>query len=205
VGDVYVSGLADGPQMVMYFPYQQRPQYTMRLAVRTAGPPSALVRPLRSALTEMDPDIPFADPRTMNDVLAGSVASPRTITAALTAFAAVALFLAILGLYGILAFYVARRSHEIGVRVALGARARNVFGLVLGQGVALVGGGLLLGIVGAVVGSRYLHQFLFEVEPRDPITFVGVPLVFIAVSLVACLVPAWRAWRVDPVEAFRAE
>ncbi|MEJ2677575.1 MAG: ABC transporter permease [Gemmatimonadota bacterium] len=205
VGDVYVSGLADGPQMVMYFPYEQRPQYTMRLAARTAGPPSALVRQLRLALKEMDPDIPLADPRTMDDVLAGSVSSPRTTAAALTGFAGVALFLAALGLYGVLAYYVARRSHEIGVRVALGARARNVFGLVLGQGFALVGIGLLLGIGAAVVGSRFLQQFLFQVEPRDPVTFVGVPLFFAAVALAACLIPAWRAWRVDPVEAFRAE
>ncbi|MEJ2185753.1 MAG: ABC transporter permease [Gemmatimonadota bacterium] len=205
VGDAYVSGLSYGAQMVMYFSYEQRPQYTMRLAVRTAGPPSARVRSLRSTLTEMDPDVPLADPRTMDDVLAGSVSSPRTVAAALTGFAGVALFLAALGLYGVLAYYVSRRGHEIGVRMALGARARNVFGLILGQGFALVGMGLLLGIAVAVVGSRFLQQFLFEVNPRDPVTFVGVPLFFAAVALAACLIPAWRAWRVDPVEAFRAE
>ncbi len=205
VGDVHESGLASGPQMVMYFSYEQRPQATMRLAVRTAGDPSALVRPLRNALTQMDSDIPFAEPRTMDDVLAGSVSSPRTIATALTAFAGVALFLAALGLYGVLAYYVSRRGHEIGVRMALGARARNVFGLVLGQGFLLVGIGLLLGIAGAIVGSRFLQQFLFEVNPRDPATFIGVPLFFAAVALAACLIPAWRAWRVDPVEAFRAE
>ncbi|MEJ2218678.1 MAG: ABC transporter permease, partial [Gemmatimonadota bacterium] len=205
VGDVYVSGQAYGPEMVMYFSYEQRPAYTMRLAVRTAGPPSALVRPLRSALSERDPDIPLADPRTMDDVLASSVSSPRVMTTALAGFAGVALFLAALGLYGVLAYYVARRTHEIGVRMALGARARNVFGMVLSRGFALVGLGLLLGVAGALGASRLLQQFLFQVTPQDAVTFVGVPVFFAVVALVACLLPAWRAWRVDPVEAFRAE
>jgi putative ABC transport system permease protein len=121
------------------------------------------------------------------------------------AFAGVALLLAALGLYGVLAYFVTRRSREIGIRVALGASVRQVFGLVLGKGFALVGLGLVLGVIGALAATRLVRTFLFEVTATDPTTFVGVGIFFAVVALVACLVPAWRAWRLDPVAALRTE
>jgi putative ABC transport system permease protein len=204
VGDVRVNGLAYDPAMVMYFPYEQQPQYTMRLVARSARP-TALVGPLRAALAELDPDIPLADIRTMDEVLSGSVSDTRVVMRVVGAFAGVALLLAALGLYGVLAYFVTRRSREIGIRVALGASVREVFGLVLGRGFALVGLGLVFGVIGALAATRLVRTFLFEVAATDPTTFVGVGVFFAVVALVACLVPAWRAWRVDPVAALRTE
>jgi putative ABC transport system permease protein len=175
------------------------------LAVRTAGPPTALVPSLRRALAELDPDIPLAGVSTMDDVLSESVSFTRTVMAALVAFAAVAVFLAVVGLYGVLAYFVSRRTHEIGVRVALGAGVREVLGLVLTRGLIMVGLGLALGIAGALLGGRLVADLLFQVQASDPPTLVAVALLFTLVAAAACLVPAWRAWRVDPVEAFRAE
>jgi len=204
VGDVRANGPSSAPPMVMYFPYEQRPQYTMRLVARCAQP-TALIRPLRAALAAMDPAIPLADARTMDQVLSGSVSDTRAVLRVIGAFAGVALLLAALGLYGVLAYYVTRRSREIGIRVALGAGARDVFGLVLRRGFALVGLGLVLGVAGALVATRLVRSFLFEVQATDPATFAGVSVFFALVALVACLVPAWRAWRVDPVSTFRTE
>jgi putative ABC transport system permease protein len=204
VGDVRVNGLAYDPAMVMYCPYEQQPQYTMRLVARSARP-TALVGPLRAALAELDPDIPLADIRTMDEVLSGSVSDTRVVMRVVGAFAGVALLLAALGLYGVLAYFVTRRSREIGIRVALGASVREVFGLVLGRGFALVGLGLVFGVIGALAATRLVRTFLFEVAATDPTTFVGVGVFFAVVALVACLVPAWRAWRVDPVAALRTE
>ena len=204
VGDVRTNGLASDAAMVMYFPYEQNPQYTMRLVARSAGP-TALVRPFRAALAEMDPNIPLADVRTMDQVLSGSVSDTRTVMRVIGAFAGVALLLAALGLYGVLAYFVSRRGREIGIRMALGVNPRDVLGLVVRRGFALVGLGFAIGVVGAFAATRLVRTFLFQVTPTDPATFAGVGVFFAAVALVACLVPAWRAWRVNPVEAFRVE
>jgi putative ABC transport system permease protein len=205
VGDVKISSLSSDVDMVMYFAYGQRPLSTMRLAVRTAGSPSAVVGPLRNALTEMDRDIPLAGAATMDDVLADSVSFTRTIMGALGLFAAVALFLAALGLYGVLEYYVARRRHEIGIRMALGAKAEHVFHMILKRGFALVATGIVLGVAGALGAGRFLQELLFQVETTDFATFLGVTVFFGAVALLACLIPARRALGVDPVVAFRAE
>jgi putative ABC transport system permease protein len=204
VGDVRVDSLAAPAEMAMYLPFEQNPEFTMELAVRSAAP-ERLVRPLRAALAEMNPDIPLASAETMEQTLADSVSSERTVMSVLTAFAGVALLLAALGLYGVLAYYVSRRRREIGIRVALGAKARDVFGLVLGRGLATVGLGLGLGVAIALAVTRFLQASLFHVTATDPVTFAGVTVFFAAVALVACLLPAWRAWRVDPVEVFRTE
>ncbi len=205
VGDVQVSELGSQFEMVMYFPYRQRPFLNMRLAVRTAGSSLGIAGPLRDIVRRMDPDVPLADLATMEEVLSRSVAFTRTVTAALGTFAGVAILLAALGLYGVLAFFVAQRSHEIGVRIALGASAPSVLGLVLRRGITLVAAGLLLGLVAAVGATRWVREMLYEVSAVDPVTFVGVSLFFVAVALAACLIPARRASRVDPVEAFRTE
>lgn len=205
VGDVQVYNLTSDVEMVMYFPYAQRPLITMRIAVRYSGAAQTVVGSLRETLRGLDRDIPLAGAQTMGEVLSRSVSFTRTVTAALGLFAAVALFLASLGLYGVLAHYVAQRSHEIGVRIALGATARDVFGLVVGRGFALVSSGLVIGFVGAIGAARLIQRLLFRVGAGDPATFVGVSLFLALVATLACLIPAWRAWRVDPAVAFRWE
>jgi putative ABC transport system permease protein len=205
VGDVRIAGLGSDVEMVMYGPYAQTPSSSMRLAVRVAGRGSAIVGPLRAIVRDMDLDVPVAGVATMEDVLSRSVSFTRAVTAALGLFAGAAILLAALGLYGVLAFFVTQRGREIGVRIALGATAPVVLKLVLRRGVALVGVGLVIGLAGALVGARLIRSMLFQIDATDPATFVGVSLLFLAVALAACLIPAWRASRVDPVVALRAE
>jgi putative ABC transport system permease protein len=143
--------------------------------------------------------------QTVRDALSASVASTRSVTTVLGLFAAVALGLAALGLYGVLAFFVSRRIHEIGIRVALGAPGARVLRLVLARGLTLVGIGLVLGTLGAFGATRLVEGMLFQTSAQDPVTFVGVTGCFVLVALVACLVPAWKALRVDPLEVLRLE
>jgi putative ABC transport system permease protein len=205
VGDVQVSNLSDDISMVMYIPYSQWSEATMRMAVRTAGDPRSIMEVLRSILHEMDPDIPLAGVATMDEVLSRSVSFQRTVMRALGLFAGVALFLAALGLYGVLAYYVAERNREIGIRMAMGATGRDVLRMVLGRGFVLVTIGLVVGIGGAIGTGRLLRTLLFQVEASDPVTLISISVFFLLVALLACLIPAWRAWRIDPVVAFRSE
>jgi putative ABC transport system permease protein len=153
----------------------------------------------------LDRDIVLSDVRTMDDAVAISVAARRSDTTVLGLFAAVALALAALGLYGVLAFIVTQRVREIGIRVALGASGGSVLRLVIGRGMILVGAGLVLGTAGAVGATRLVEGMLFQVNPTDPVTFAGVTGFFLVVALGACMLPAWRALRVDPLEALRVE
>ncbi len=205
VGDVAIYSLGAGPQMTMYFSHPQRRSSVMRIAVHTAGGAGTIVGQLRETLRGMDPNIPLAGVGTMGEVLDRSTSFRRTVAGAVGIFALAALLLAALGLYGVLAYQVTQRTHEIGIRVALGARAEHILRMVLGHGFALVGIGLALGVVGAFAASRAIRGRLYEVGATDPVTFVGVVLFFAVVALFACLLPSWKAWRVDPVVAFRAE
>jgi putative ABC transport system permease protein len=205
VGDVQVSSLSADISMVMYIPYAQWPEATMRLAARTAGDPRSIVGALRATLRELDPDIPLAGVATMDEVLSRSLSFTRTVMGALGLFAGIALFLAALGLYGVLAFYVAQRNREIGIRMAMGATGRDVFKMVLSRGFALVGLGLVVGIGAAIAAGRLIRSLLFQVEATDPITLLSISLFFVLVALLACLIPAWRAWRIDPVVTLRSE
>ncbi len=203
VGDVRTAGLMNAAGMTMYFPHAQRPTPGMRIAVRHAGGPAAAA--LRDVLRELDPDVPLAGVRTMDEVISHAVAFPRAITLVLAAFAAVALFLAALGLYGILAFQVTERRREIGIRVALGAGSRNVLTDVIGHGLRLLALGLGFGVPAALLGGRFIASQLFQTTTRDPATFVTVALVLLAAALAASALPAWRALRVDPATALRLE
>lgn len=205
VGDVQVSSLSADISMVMYIPYAQWPEATMRLAARTAGNPRSIVGALRATLRELDPDIPLAGVATMDDVLSRSVSFTRTVMSALGLFAGIALFLAALGLYGVLAYYVAQRNREIGIRMAMGARGSDVFRMVLSRGFVLVGLGLVVGIGAAIGAGRLIRSLLFQVEATDPVTLLSISLFFVLVALLACLIPAWRAWRIDPVVTLRSE
>jgi putative ABC transport system permease protein len=205
VGDVRMYSLSSDPDWQMYYSYRQSPSYTMSLAVRTHGDAAALTRSVRDVLRARDPNIPLADIVTMEDALSNSLSGTRVIMLTLTLFAAVALFLAAIGLYSVLAFYVARRMHEIGIRLALGASAGRVLQLVLQRGLGLVGTGLVVGVLGAVGVTRFIQQQLFGVEPTDPATFAGVCLLFALVGAAACMIPAWRAVRLDPVKTLQVE
>jgi putative ABC transport system permease protein len=205
VEDHQLSSLAGSPRPAMFFPYAQRPSSTMRLAVATATDPLSLVRPIQDRIWELDRDIVLSGARTVEDGLANSVSDARSVTTVLGMFAGVALTLAALGIYGVLAFFVTQRLHEIGIRIALGAPGGSVLRLVVSRGLMLVGGGLVLGTAGALGATRMVEGMLFQTSANDPITFAAVTGVFLLVALGACLVPAYRALRVDPLEALRVD
>jgi len=177
----------------------------MRFAIRTQGDAAAVTNAVRRVLQVRDRNIPLAGVATMEDVITRSVGGERVIMLTLTLFSAVAVFLAAIGLYSVLAYYVAQRGHEIGIRLAMGASGGNILKLILNRGLTLVGVGLVVGIGGALGATRLMQQQLFNVEPTDPVTFVAVSGLFAGVAILACLIPAMRAVRVDPVRTLQAE
>jgi len=201
VGDVRQAGPEREPRPTLYVPLLGSP--SMAFAVRTELDPNLLVESVRREIAAIDPGQPIHAVSTLERMAADWVARPRFHTALMSAFAALALLLAALGVYGVLAFSVSRRTREMGVRMALGARRGDVLGLVVGQGMRLVGVGLLLGVAAALVLGRFLESLLFEVGPRDPLSLAGTVAILLAVALLAILVPARRATRVDPVTALR--
>ena len=166
---------------------------------------AAVTNSVRQVLRARDPNIPLAGVATMESVITRSVGSQRVIMLTLTLFSAVAVFLAAIGLYSVLAYYVAQRGHEIGIRLAMGASGGNILKLVLNRGLLLVGIGLATGVSGAFAATRLMQQQLFNVEATDPVTYVAVSALFAGVAILACLVPAARAVRVDPVKTLQAE
>jgi len=204
-GDVQMTSLSSENHWQMYYSYKQSPVSSMSLAIRAQGDPAVLTNAVRQALRAQDPDIPLFDVSTMEDAIASSVSGDRVIMLTVTLYAALAMLLAAIGLYSVLAFYVAQRVHEIGIRMALGATAGNVVNLVLQRGVILVGIGLAAGIAVALGATRLIQQQLFNVESTDAVTFLGVGVLFAVVGIAACLIPAWRAARLDPVETLQAE
>jgi putative ABC transport system permease protein len=209
VADVRHAGLDTEPTPEIYGSYMQTmnrlTQGGVTLAIRTQGDPLTLVPFLQSAVLDIDPNLPLDDVMTMEARLAASVAQPRFYTMLLGLFAALALTLASVGIYGVLSYSVSQRSTEIGVRMALGAHRRSILRLVLQQGAWLVGLGVTLGLLGAYSVSGLLASLLFGVTTTDPLTFAAVPIVLIAVAFLACYIPARRATRVEPMVALRYE
>jgi predicted permease len=195
----------------LYVPFLQEPHWAMDLVVRTNGDPMKLARPLSEVVRSLDPDLPVASLTTMEQAIAGSVARPRLRTLILGLFAALALILAAVGLYGIIAYSVAQRRREIGIRMALGADRRAVLRLILFQGLGLTAAGLATGLAAAILlilterSSGWLGGLLYGVAPTDLLTFAVVPLLLLAVAFLASLLPAARATRVDPLTALKAE
>jgi ABC-type antimicrobial peptide transport system permease subunit len=177
----------------------------MFLAVRAQSEPANLMAAVRSAVQELDRDQPVYSVTTMEQLLGRSIAPRRFNMLLLAAFAALALLLSVIGIYGLMAYMVNQRTHEIGIRVALGAQARDVLKLIIGQGLRLALGGVALGLAAALVLTRLLTGLLFEVSATDPLTFVSIAVLLVWVALTACWIPARRATQLDPLLALRCE
>jgi len=182
-----------------YFPGSQH------LIVRTKANPPAMAAAIRQQIWTVDKDAPIEEMKTMDAVVAESVAAPRFRTLLLGAFGTLGLFLAMIGIYGVISYAVTQRTQEIGLRVAMGAQPRDVLRLMLGEGMFLAAIGIVLGTAGALALTRILESLLYEIKPRDPLTFIGVAIVVAATAAAACYIPARRATHVDPMVALRYE
>jgi len=206
VGDVKYSGLADSIQPAIYEPLTQAHTWDAFLSVRTdAADPLSLVTAVRDKIKSLDPELPVSQVGTLESRFARAVAQPRFRTTLIASFAALALVLAVVGTYGVISYSVTQRTHEIGIRVALGAPRKSVLKLVLGQGTALAIAGVLIGLAGSFALTGLLRNLLFNVSATDWPTFAGTTLLLSGTALLACYFPARRATRVDPMQALRHE
>jgi len=203
------SGIYDfiaQPKMQMYFSYPQLKDVAANaLVVRASVEPMSLASSVRNAIWAVDKDQPVADIDTMDHIVSEAIARQRFSMLLLGIFAALALVLAAVGIYGVMSYSVAQRTHEIGIRMALGARRTDVLQMTVKQGLRLVSVGMLLGLVAAFLLTRVLASLLFGISATDPITFIGISLVLLAVAILASYVPALRATKVDPIIALRAQ
>ena len=205
VANEKVSALNDTTTAGVYAPLEQSPAYNPSLAVRASIDPRTLARAIRQAVDKVNHNQAFSDVKTMDEIKAESIVSTRLQTVLLAFFSATALLLASLGIYGVISYSVAQRTHELGIRAALGADAKNLVSLVLGGGLTLTVIGLIIGVAGSLAMTRLLASLLFGVEARDPLTMVAAAVTLILVSLMACYIPARRAMRVDPTVSLRHE
>jgi putative ABC transport system permease protein len=205
-GDVLQYGLdqtATAPEA--YFPEYQEQSSMMTALIRTSGRPLDELPAVRDAVHELDSQLPVDNPRELSEVVTDSSSQQRFLALLLGLFAALALVLAAVGIYGVIAYSVSQRTHELGIRIALGAGQRELLGMVLGEGFRLAVVGVVVGLVLAWVLSRFGASLLYGVRPADPLTFAVVPLVLLSVALFACYIPARRATKVDPMRALRCE
>ncbi|OLC80230.1 MAG: hypothetical protein AUH72_12365 [Acidobacteria bacterium 13_1_40CM_4_65_8] len=205
VGDVKHYGLDSEPRAELFMPAWQQPLNGMALVVRTASDPKLFVDTIRREVLAIDAEQPIFDASTMVDVVARSVFLPRVSMLLLAAFAASALLLAVVGIYGVVSYAVTQRTRELGVRMALGADAGHTLRLVLGKSMLLVGGGTVCGLVVSFAATRAISRLLYGVSPLDPIVFVGVSALLAASGFIASVIPARRATRVDPIVALRVD
>jgi putative ABC transport system permease protein len=205
VPDVKLYGLEKRTEPAIYVPYAQTPTSTVSLLLETRGAAPAWAQAVRQEVRSLDPDQPVSNVRTMDAVLAESTMVRRFATALLGGFAALAVVLAVVGIYGLTSYSVSQRAHEIGLRMALGAPPRRVLGMVVGRGVGLAVAGAGVGVLAALGFTRVLRGLLFGVTPTDPVVFAAVPALLVAAAALACYLPARRATRIDPVAALRSE
>jgi putative ABC transport system permease protein len=202
-GDTKARGLDADPGMMMYTPYPQWTWPAMDLTIRTAGDPRSLASGLRLAVAAVDKDQPVTALQTLEDAVAVTLLERRQTVYLITGFAAVAMLLAVIGLYGVMAYSVAQRTAEIGIRQAIGAQRADILRMVLGQGLRLSLAGIAVGTGAAVGLTRLMAKMLFHVSATDPLTYAAIALLFLLVALAATYIPAWRATRVDPLTALR--
>ena len=205
VGDTAHTSLVTPPPPLLHLPYAQRPFWITSFFLRTTGDPQSVAAAFRREVTSMAPTIPVLALESMDAILQQSIAASRHRTLLLGLLSALALMLAAVGMYGLLAFTVARRTNEIGIRLALGAAPPRVRRLVIGQALRLTLAGMALGLVISLVVTRFLASLLFRVSATDPLTAAAGSLLLVLVTLIACYVPARRATNVDPLIALRAE
>jgi putative ABC transport system permease protein len=205
VEDVHQHNLDQTPRPAIYVPYARDPWPFMAFVIRTRTEPAAAASAVQSAVHSVDRDQPLYGVRTMEEVVSASRSPRRVRMLLLSLFAALALALACVGIYGVMAYLVAQRTHEIGIRMALGADRKEVLALIVGQGLKLSVAGVAAGLLLAVGLSRFLSTVLYGVGTTDAATFAGVGALLIALAAAASCLPAWRASRVDPVTALRAQ
>jgi putative ABC transport system permease protein len=208
VGDVK-QALASEAATELYIPYRQsdkiRPVLSMSLIVHTGSDPLALANTVRRVVHDVDPNQPVVKIRTMDENIADSLSQPRFRTILLTIFAGIALILAAIGIFSVMAYSVAQRTREIGVRIAMGASRRQIFRLILEYSIRLTVIGLVIGMIATLVLTRYVSSFLFHVASYDPITLIGMSLVIMLIAMSASYLPAYRATRVNPITALRQD
>jgi putative ABC transport system permease protein len=205
VGETKDAGLDTKDSVQVFMPNAQRPQRKMSIVVRTAGEPLQTAGALRAAVWSIDREQPVAEIRAMDQILYVSVARPRFNTILLAVFGGLATLLGSIGIYGLMSYSVSQRTQEIGIRMALGARQEDVARIVLGQCLRIVLAGVVLGLLGAFAATRLMRTLLFGVTPTDALTFAVVPLLIVAVAMIASYLPVRRATRIDPLEALRYE
>lgn len=205
VGNIKHSGLDAELEPEMYIPFGQQPSASMVLVARTDSQPVALVGSLREIVQSLDKDQPADNFRTMEEVVSTSVAQPRFLMIILSVFATLALALAAVGVYGVVAFSVTQRTHEVGIRMALGAQPSRIMRLVLGEGLLVALIGIAAGLAGSLALTRLMSQMLYKVSATDPLIFISISVVLTGVALGASFIPARRAMRVDPMVALRHE
>jgi putative ABC transport system permease protein len=206
VGRVKMESLDNDSNRVQgYFSFSQIPFVGMTVIIKGQGDPNQLIASARNQVKLLDPDQPIYNIRTMDEIRGQSVAPQRLNLMLLSIFAGIAFVLAIVGIYGVMSYAVTQRTHEIGIRMAIGAQPRDVFRMILGQGMFLTIIGIVAGLLGAFALTRLMATMLFSVKPTDPATFAAVALLLIGVALLACYIPGRRATKVDPVNSLRYE
>ena len=205
VGAIKHRSLADEKQPHLYFPMDQNPASRASFVVRTDGPPQAAIPTFRSAIKQVDPDMPLYLVRSMTEIIGDTLGTQRLTNMLLTAFAIIALTLAAVGIYSTMSVYVGSRTKEFGIRLALGAQPGALRRGVIRQGMLLTAAGVIVGVVGALALTRTIKSLLFEVSATDPVVFTAIPLLLVVVSVIACYTPARRATKVDPLVALREE
>jgi predicted permease len=196
-----VESVDDTREGAYYFPYAQNPGNFMTFAIRTAGDPTSATAAMRREFAAVDPELPFYGVRTIDELMSLSLTNRRTPMILAVAFGGVALFLAAVGIYGVLAYQVSQRTREMGIRMALGSNAAGIFSLVIREGALLVAAGFAIGLAGAFAVRTSIASQLYEVEPMDPVVVALVAGILGTVGLIACAVPARRASRIDPLVA----
>jgi len=205
VGDVRQLGLDVPPDPELFVPYAQWPSNEMSLVLRTVSGPSSLIPIVKKEIWRVDPDQPVMDVKTMDELVATEAAGRRFVLQLIGAFALIAGVLAGVGIYGVASYSMRQRTHEIGIRMALGARGQQIVWLIVRQSVSWLLIGIATGVAGALALTRFLASLLYDIKPTDPLTFIAVSLILTCVALLACYIPARRATKVDPMVALRYE